>query len=213
MNFTRLYNFIEECCLLYEIDDSHGLKHSKGCVSWVEKLLAEEKNVTDDERLMAIYSAALHDMCDKKYTDPTESSARIRTWLIGEGWRTDMADALIRIINTMSYSMLKKENADAKRPVGKPVFPDHGLWTRAYHLARHADLLDAYIVGRCFLYTQHIFPDIHVEECWEIVEKLFVDRVYKYVSDGWIFMPLAIQYAEDLEVNARLTFSDRICDY
>lgn len=205
---ARLCEFVELCCEKYGIDESHGLKHAKGCVAWVEKLLAGETNVSEEERCMAMYSAALHDMCDKKYTDPAAASLYIREWLLQEGWSTEMADALLLIVNTMSYSKLKKEMS-----CEGPVYPDHGKWSRAYHLARHADLLDAYIVGRCFLYTQHICPDISVEDCWLQVEELFEARVFRYVSDGWITLPLAIDYAADLEITARWAFLDRICDY
>ena len=209
MSYENLFQFISDCCVLYGIDESHGLKHSKSCIRWVEKLIAgEQEEISSEETQMAIYSAALHDMCDKKYTNTEEASLRIHTWLIEQGWSQEMANALIKIITTMSYSFLKKNYEN-----GLPRYPDHGKWLRAYHLARHADLLDAYIVGRCFLYTQHIYPDIQVEKCWEIVEELFHVRVFRYVSDGWIFLPLAILYAEDLEVTARLEFMDRECDY
>jgi hypothetical protein len=96
---------------------------------------------------------------------------------------------------------------------GEPVYPDHGKWQNAYHLARHADLLDAYKVGRCFLYTQHILPNISSDECWKIVEDLFEARVFRYVSDGWITMPLAMQYAAELEVQARQDFQRRVYEW
>jgi len=174
-------------------------------MKWVEKLA---ENVSDEELKMATYSAALHDMCDKKYTEQASAAKHIHDWLLGQGWSNEEADALIAIITTMSYTWLKNRFL-----AGSERFPDHGKWSNAYHLARHADLLDAYIVGRCFLYTKHIQPDISLEKCWEIVEELFEKRVFKYVSDGWIFLPLAKIYAEDLEVTARLEFMDRICEY
>lgn len=205
--YEQLYAFIENCCQKNFIDESHGLKHAKSCVAWVEKLL-EKQTVSDDERTMAIYSAALHDMCDKKYTEPVAASATIHAWLLHEGWTPEMADALIAIINTMSYSMLKK-----KALSGETVFPDHGKWQNAYHLARHADLLDAYRVGRCFLYTQHILPNITVDECWKTVEELFEARVFRYVSDGWITMPLAMKFAAELELQARRDFQHRTYEW
>ena len=208
MNYEPLYEFIEGCCLKYGIDESHGLKHSKGCISWVEKLLSNETDVGDDERKMAIYSAALHDMCDKKYTNPAEASTHIHSWLLTQGWDEEMANSLLKIINSMSYSALKKLAKD-----GVPVFPEHGTWQRAYHLARHADLLDAYLVGRCFLYTKHISPDIADEECWKIVEDLFKVRVFQYVVGGWIFLPKAIEYANELDALAKLSFLEKRWEY
>jgi hypothetical protein len=200
----RLYAFVEQCCKDYRIDASHGLQHAQGCVQWVERLLVDETDVSEDERRMAIYSAALHDMCDRKYVDPVEASERIGAWLRNEGWSDEMADALLGIVNTMSYSKLK---------AGGGVFPNHGRWQRAYHLARHADLLDGYLVGRCYLYTKHIQPDIGEEECWTTVERLFQDRVFRYVTDGWISLPLAVVYASHMEERARWAFLERVCDY
>lgn len=200
----RLYAFVEQCCKDYGIDESHGLKHAKGCVEWVEKLLVDERDVSEEEECMAIYSAALHDMCDRKYVDPVLASERIGSWLRSEGWTEEMVGALLHIVNTMSYSKLKASGG---------VFPNHGRWQRAYHLARHADLLDGYRVGRCYLYTKHIQPNITEEECWNIMERLFHDRVFRYVSDGWISLPLAVVFASHMDEQARWEFLDRVCNY
>lgn len=204
----ELYAFIERCCIEQNIDESHGMKHAKACMVWAEKLLAEEKDVSDDERNLAIYGAALHDMCDKKYTDVLSATQNIHRWLTSQGWSNELADALVRIISSTSYSKLKQAMVD-----GKPTYPDMGKWTRAYHIVRHADLLDGYLVGRCYLYTKHIKPEISDEQCWEIVEDLFKIRMFKYVDDGWIFMPLAIEYAQQLDIRARWNFLDREFKY
>lgn len=208
MDYSVLYDFIQSCCDVYGIDESHGLKHSKNCMRWVEQLLENEADVEPDEATMAIYAAALHDMCDKKYTDPLTASRTIRDWLVAQGWSDSMAISLIAIINSMSYSLLKYKAVD-----GVPVYPNHGKWQRAYHLARHADLLDAYSVGRCMMYTQHIYPHISDDECWKIVEDLFEIRVFRYVTDGWIFLPRAIDIAEELHKDAQYTFAQRVYVY
>jgi len=195
--YSELFQFIEEQCILQGIDESHGMKHSKNCISWVNKLVLGEDNITDDELQMAIYAAALHDMCDKKYTNIEIASKVIHNWLRSQNWSLEMADTLISIITNMSYSLLNQRTIN-----GIPNYPDYGKWQRAYHLARHADLLDAYLVGRCYLYTKHIYPTIQDKDCWKIVEDLFNIRVFRYVEDGWITLPLAIQYANDLEQEA-----------
>ena len=195
--YSELFRFIEQQCMAQGIDESHGMKHSQNCVDWVNKLVLDESAITEDELQMAIYSAALHDMCDKKYTNIEIASKRIHEWLLFQNWSLEMADTLISIITNMSYSLLKQRTVN-----GIPHYPNYGKWQRAYHLARHADLLDAYLVGRCYLYTKHIYPTIMDTECWKIVEDLFHVRVFRYVEDGWITMPLAIQYANDLEQEA-----------
>jgi len=45
------------------------------------------------------------------------------------------------------------------------------------------------------------------------IEDLFKARVFRYVSDGWITLPLAKEYAADLEITARWAFLDRICEH
>ena len=204
----RMGDFVLETCRRYDIDESHGLKHSTACMKWAIMLLAES-DITDEESTMAIYAAGLHDMCDKKYTDPVEASARIHSWLIdSEGWQHDDASALIDIINTMSYSWLKSRMVD-----GVPCYPDHGKWQHAYHIARHADLLDGYIVARCFLYGKHANPSISDEECWQKVRTLFENRVFLYVSDGWIFLPEAVSIAAVLDAAARRHLDERTLTY
>lgn len=204
----ELTQFIERCCIEQSIDESHGMKHAKACVEWVEKLLSVEENVTEEERTLAIYSAALHDMCDKKYTNVEIASKKIHVWLIQQGWQKEMADVLIRIVTSMSYSSLKTKMVD-----GKPVFPDFGPWQRAYHIVRHADLLDGYLVGRCFLYTKHKHPRITDEVCWEIVKELFKVRMFRYVDEGWVSLPEAVKLAQGLELRARWNLLDREFTY
>ena len=143
------------------------------------------------------------------YLEPLEASERIFTWLTeDELWSHEDAEALINIINSMSYSWLKSRAVN-----GVPVYPEHGQWQRAYHIARHADLLDGYIVARCFLYGKHVSPSISDEECWKNVKILFENRVFKYVSDGWIFLPEAITFATLLDTAARRDLKHRNAAY
>ena len=208
MQLLQLFAFIEKQCKKYNIDKSHGSKHAKGCLDWAKRLIEDETDISADETKVALYSAALHDMCDKKYTNPEESSIQIRSWLLGQSWSHEMAEAVIKIINSMSYSSLKQASF-----CGIPIYPDLGKWQKSYHLARHADLLDAYLVGRCFLYTQRLYPDISDEACWKIVENLFDARVFRYVQDGWIFLPKAIEIAKGLEKEARRSFVEKHFEY
>jgi len=202
-----LLEFIYHYCEKNDIDESHGLKHSINCINWVYRLIQYEM-IEEDELQMAVYAAALHDMCDKKYTNPETASTIIREWLLSQHWNAEMSDTLISIINNMSYSLLK-----GRANGGEPIFPNYGKWQRSYHLARNADLLDAYLVGRCYIYTQHIQPSISDSDCWKTVEDLFNIRVFNYVSDGWITLPLAIQYASYLEKIAKESFLTKTFSY
>jgi hypothetical protein len=182
-----LFNFVQETCELYNIDESHGLEHAKTCVANVERLI-DSASFTEEERRMAIYSVALHDMCDHKYTDVGAAAARIYGWLRSQEWTHDDAEALILIVTTMSYSKLKMK-------MQNEGYPDHGPWQRVYHVVRHADLLDSYSVKRCVLYQSRITPDITDADCRLRVLTLFRDRVFRYIEDGWIFLPEALRMA------------------
>ena len=200
-----VWDFVERTCREQGIDDSHGLKHAKSCVERVRLLMEDEHDLTDEEVKMAYYACALHDMCDKKYTDVPTALVKLRQWLLEQDWSLSDTFVLLDIVNTMSYSKLKKTASEQ----GKIVYPDHGVWNRVYHLVRHADLLDAYVVGRCLLYTKHSLPDISDDTAWSIVEDLFDTRIFKYVSDGWIFLPAALEMVPVLEAGARVCFKTK----
>lgn len=195
-------------CEYYKIDESHGLTHAKGTYSRAEQILLKISDISNDEKRIALYAAALHDTCDHKYTDVNESSLKIKSWLIKQGWSIEDANSLIYIITTMSYSKLKSYSNGMQ-----PIFPDHGKWQRAYHIARHADLLEGYIVARCILYDRHIHPNRTEDEHWNRAIELFNERVFTYVEDGWIFMPEALQFVSALESEARRCLQNRSMDW
>jgi hypothetical protein len=193
-----MYAFVEKCCDEQGIDDSHGLIHSKNTVKWAE-LLMNSLNVEDiQERKFIVFGAALHDMCDSKYIEVDKGQAIIYQWLLDTGWTPKLAEALIKVIGSMSYTKLKQAMEK-----GEIVYPYHGKWQRAYHIIRHADLLDAYKVERCMLYNRHIHPEMLREDAWKVVSTLFENRVFNYVSDGWLFYPKALELVPELEKKAR----------
>jgi len=167
-------------------------------------ILDKLPNVLEQERRLVVYAAALHDICDHKYVDVSESSSAIKRWLVvDQEWSESNAEALIQIITTMSYSQLKMNR----------LYPDHGIWQRAYHVVRHADLLEGFIVARCVLYNKHIHPELPEEDHWRRATELFKNRVFTYVSEGWLFMPEALVYVKDLEAEARRCLQERSLDW
>jgi hypothetical protein len=203
-----LYAFIEQCCKEQRIDESHDLKHSISALRWAHSLMDSFPDLTQDERQIISYAIALHDMCDSKYTDTEAAAVKIKEWLLTQTVSEEHCDVIIAIIQTMSYSKLKKQMVD-----GQPVYPDHGKWQRAYHIVRHADLLDAYVVARCFLYNKHIYPDLEDDVTWSAVDLLFENRVFKYISDGFIFYPKALELAAELTLVAQKTLKERKFTY
>ena len=203
-----LFNFIEQQCVKYNIDESHGLKHAKGTMMRANEILLTLSEVSDEERMITLYSAALHDTCDSKYTPVNEAANEIGFFLRSQHWQPSQINALIRIITSMSYSKLKKSIIS-----GRIEFPSHGKWQRAYHVARHADLLEGYIVARCILYNQHIFPEKSEDEHWQRASEVFSERVFTYISDGWIFLSGAIELAKPLIQEAHRCLEEKSMDW
>lgn len=196
-------------CKQYNIDESHGTKHAKGTVRRALMILDKLPNVSEKERRLVVYAAALHDICDHKYVNVSESSSAIKRWLVvNQGWSESDAETVIEIIKSMSYSQLKMNFLTGYR-----VYPNHGIWQRAYHVVRHADLLEGFIVARCVLYNKHIHPELPEEDHWRRAAELFKNRVFTYVSEGWISMPEALVYVKELEAEARRCLSERSLDW
>jgi len=202
--------FINLICKKYNIDESHGLNHSIKVMNYAKKIMESLPNITEEQRHMAMMASALHDMCDHKYVDVSEGSKIIKKWLLNEQWwGEDTADMLISIITTMSYSKLKS-NLDKD---SMPVFPDHGKWQISYEVARHADLLDSYVVARCVLYNKHIHPELSDDAHWDRARELFEERVFGYVKNGWITLPGALALVPSLEAEARRCLDERCMDW
>jgi HD superfamily phosphodiesterase len=201
-----LEQFIRRTCSNLGIDESHGFKHSVETVRYAEQLIDAMPLITEEERHMATFVAALHDLCDSKYTDVDKAAEEIRKWLIDDmRWTNRLADALISIVTSMSYSKLKK-SVDTD---GKPVLPDHGKWQLAYEIGRHADLLESYAPARCVMYNRHLYPEKSEDEHWARANELFEDRVFNYVKDGWISLPEALCLVPALEREARRALEER----
>jgi HD superfamily phosphodiesterase len=204
-----LFNFIESQCTKYNIDESHGVKHAKGTMLKADDILHTMRGVTADERRMALYAAALHDICDSKYTDVEKASKEIWAFLLDTlGWSTADADSLIAIVTTMSYSKLKA--LSEHHPI---IYPDHGKWRRAYHVARNADLLEGFIVARAYTYNRRIHPESTEEQHWKQTESIFDKRIFKYLNEGWIILPGAVAMVYDLEQEALRCLRERSLDW
>jgi hypothetical protein len=206
-----LLTFIECQCQKYNIDISHGIIHSRRCLKWAQNIMNNENDLSEDEKTVVMYAITIHDLCDKKYVPLFEAISDIRNFLEPR-LSTEMIEAVLGIIQTMSYSFLNQRKIfkDGKEMLW---FPDHGKWTRAYHITRHADLLDGYHVGRCYLYNRRTFPDWSEDDTWNVVSDIFQRRIYRYISDGWITHPYAISVVPSLEEEAKEAFRNRNWEY
>lgn len=190
-----VYAFVEKQCLKYGIDESHGVEHAKDCVQFARQLM--DLTTPDDQYMVVVYAAAVHDTVDKKYTPVDQACSEVREFFTKIGTQERLIDAILNIITTMSYSYLTKRRSEGLS------YPDHGVWQNAYHIVRHADLLCAYRMERCYQYQIHVTPGISEEDAKEAVKKIFQIRVLRYISDGWITLPKALELAIPMEAAAQ----------
>lgn len=170
---NRSFEYVIETSHFYNIDESHALKHSMEVFGFAKRIYDSEvsKNPFLETQKNIIYSAAIgHDMCDKKYMNETEGINKYLKYL-SEFIIPEHLEIVSKIISTMSYSKVKVNG-----------FPDLGEYQLAYHIVREADLLAAYDIDRCIMYTMHRDSYKYTEALKHALE-LFDNRVFKMRSD------------------------------
>ena len=171
---SKMFKFVISTSRKYNIDESHGLSHSMNVLQYAHNIYASEL-ITDpslESQQKVIYCAAvLHDMCDKKYMNEAEGIIVIRNHiqLITTPRESDI---IIQIIQTMSYSTVKKNG-----------FPDLGVYQNAYHIVREADLLSAYDFDRAIIYDMKVNRKTF-EESYKHALHIFDTRVFTHVEDN-----------------------------
>ena len=178
MNYVTLINqafqFVIQTSQEYCIDESHALKHSMEVFNFANNIYESEiksyPHITDQREIIGL-AAIVHDMCDKKYMNEAEGLAEINAFLSCK--ITDAENAAIAsIITTMSYSKVKKDG-----------FPDLGIYQRAYHVVREADLLTAYDFDRCMIYHMKVNHGNFKDSFYKAAE-LFEHRVFRHADDN-----------------------------
>ena len=172
--FNDLSKFILHTSSKFKIDESHNIIHSMNVLHFAHNIYQQEVHIHPGlkEHTNIIYlSATLHDMCDNKYMDEEEGLSRINDFLdshISE----DETKVVTSIINTMSYSKVKASG-----------FPDLGIYQKAYHVVREADLLSAYDFDRCIIYDLKVNKN-SFETSFYHAEELFSRRVLQHGEDN-----------------------------
>jgi hypothetical protein len=167
------FEYVVQTSNLYKIDESHALKHSMEVFGFAKRIYESEvsKNPFLEKQKNIIYSAAIgHDMCDKKYMNETEGILNYSNYL-SEFIISEDIEIVSKIISTMSYSKVKVNG-----------FPDLGEYQLAYHIVREADLLAAYDIDRCIMYTMNR-DSCKYTEALKVALELFDNRVFKMRSD------------------------------
>jgi len=166
---NHCFDFVLDTSAIYNIDESHALKHSMEVYGYAKKIYDIEviKYPYLENHKNIIYSAAItHDTCDKKYMVEKEGIARLQTHL-SEFMTPHELEIMGNIIGTMSYSKVKANG-----------YPDMGDYQLAYHIVREADLLAAYDIDRCIMYDMYRNHSDYSEGLEEAC-KLFDRRVFK----------------------------------
>jgi HD superfamily phosphodiesterase len=171
---SYLFNFVVLTSKIFNIDESHSLKHSMDVFYFSNRIYESEvKNNTflvDHKNIINTVSI-LHDMCDKKYMDETVGIQRISNYLDGKLPEKEI-DISVKIMGTMSYSTIKKHG-----------FPDLGEYQLAYNIVREADLLASYDFDRCIIYNMLKNNESYEKSFYDALN-VFDKRVFKYNEDN-----------------------------
>lgn len=166
-------NYVINTTHKLNIDESHGLKHSLEVLNYAEEIYNSEviKHPFLEKQKEIIYtSAILHDMCDKKYMDQEKGIEMIKNHMKIH-MNKEQLEVMEKIISTMSYSTVKKNG-----------FPELGEYQLAYHIVREADLLSAYDVDRCLIYSLN-FEKLDYFNALKRVIEITNNRILTYRSD------------------------------
>jgi hypothetical protein len=190
--FNELSQFILETSIKYKIDETHNISHSMNVLHLAHAIYETELQTNPSivaHKKIIYLAAALHDMCDKKYMNEAEGLAEINAFLNYK--ITDAENAAIAsIITTMSYSKVKKDG-----------FPDLGIYQRAYHVVREADLLTAYDFDRCMIYHMKVNHG-NFKDSFYKAEELFQHRVFRHADDNLFTTEYALEQYQGLHSQA-----------
>ena len=182
--FNNLCQFILDTSTKYKIDETHNISHSMNVLHYAHSMYETEVRLHPfiAEHVNIIYIAAvLHDMCDKKYMNETDGVAEITAFLKTKITAEEIA-AITAIISTMSYSKVKTNG-----------FPELGIYQRAYHIVREADLLTAYDFDRCVIYNMKVYNG-NFGDSFSQAEELFQKRVFRHADDHLFTTEYAIRH-------------------
>lgn len=184
---VKAFDLVMVLCKKFNIDESHSLKHSMEVYNFALRIYESELHMNaylEEQKDIIVLAAILHDTIDKKYVAEEDGIEEIRKHLNGIV-TVEKLDVIFQIITTMSYSTVKKN--------GFPLLGDYQL---AYHIVREADLLAAYDIDRCVMYSMYT-KNANYSEALDMAIVLFDNRVLKHRKDK-LFVT---NYSKKLSVN------------
>ena len=170
---VKAFELVMILCKKFNIDESHSLKHSMEVYNYALKIYESELVMNaylEQQKDIIVLSAILHDTIDKKYVVEAEGMEEIRKHL-ESCVKKENLDIIFQIITTMSYSTVKKN--------GFPLLGDYQL---AYHIVREADLLAAYDIDRCIMYSMYKHNANYLDALNAAIV-LFEHRVFRHRKD------------------------------
>ena len=180
---SKLFNFVIYTTSKYNLDESHGLSHSLDVLRYSNSIyeleVLKKKNLINQERIIYV-SAALHDMCDKKYMNEKEGLQNIEDF-IKDKLKPDEVYASLKIMETMSYSKVKLNG-----------FPSLGEYQSAYHIVRESDLLAAYNFERALMFNM-CAKNSDIKDALINSKNVFNNRIFKHHEDNLFFTDFAIK--------------------
>jgi len=198
--FSSLFHYVMATVSKYNIDESHSVGHAMNCLYYSNQIFEMEVKqnplIKNQEHIIYV-SAALHDMCDRKYMDKEEGLQNITKFIDslkdqnGPLLKNDDKYVVKNIISTMSYSHVKTFG-----------FPNLGKYQTAYNIVREADLLCAYDFDRCMLYNMYQ-RNGNIEESFNEAESLFQKRMFKHNDDGLFLTQYSILNYQSMELQTK----------
>jgi HD superfamily phosphodiesterase len=170
---SHAFAYVIKTSRMYNIDESHALKHSMEVYNYANKIYEHEligNPILEKQKETILVSSILHDMCDKKYMSERQGIMMIKKHMI-DYMPISNLEVMCNIISTMSYSKVKKN--------GYPKLGENQL---AYHIVREADLLCSYDVDRTIIYGIYR-ENLTYDQALKRATELFQIRMLKYIDD------------------------------
>lgn len=170
---VKAFDLVMVLCQKFNIDESHALKHSMEVYNYALKIYESEVLINgylEQQKDIIVVSAILHDTIDKKYVSEEIGIKEIREYMTPY-INKEKLDIIFQIVTTMSYSTVKKNG-----------FPSLNQYQLAYHIVREADLLAAYDIDRCVMYSMYA-QNNNYSVALDLALALFENRVFKHRKD------------------------------
>jgi HD superfamily phosphodiesterase len=170
---VKAFELVMLLCKKFNIDESHSLKHSMEVYNFALRIYESElpmNSYLEEQKDIIVVAAILHDTIDKKYVAEEDGIEEIRKYL-NDVMAPEKLSVIFQIITTMSYSTVKKN--------GFPLLGDYQL---AYHIVREADLLAAYDIDRCIMYSMYKKNENYLKAL-DTAIVLFEHRVFRHRKD------------------------------